>query len=275
MDIVDELIRGREAFRRHEWMAARDRLSAPDLASLDPADLHALATAAFLVGDMETCVQAWQRSFQVHSDDGENLAAARDALWLTMALLKSGNEAAARGWQARAARSLDAEPDDVAEHGFLKMQLDVPADLQWAFRGGVRARGGRCRVRTAASRTRSRRDRPGVPRPDADLLRPGPRGARAPGRGDGPGCCRGGLVDHGRPDLLHDDRRLPGDRRHPPDDGLDPDAHPVVRAAAGPRPVHGSVVRAPGPDHAVPGSMGAGAGGARARRGAVRVPGRA
>ena len=123
MDIVDELIRGREAFRRHEWMAARDRLSAPDLASLDPADLHALATAAFLVGDMETCVQAWQRSFQVHSDDGENLAAARDALWLTMALLKSGNEAAARGWQARAARSLDAEPDDVAEHGFLKMQL--------------------------------------------------------------------------------------------------------------------------------------------------------
>ena len=61
MDIVDELIRGREAFRRHEWQAARDRLSAPDLATLDPADLHALATAAYLVGDTETCVRAWQR----------------------------------------------------------------------------------------------------------------------------------------------------------------------------------------------------------------------
>ncbi len=123
MDIVDELIRGREAFRRHEWKAARDRLSAPDLATLEPADLHALATAAYLVGDMETCVQAWQRSFQANSDAGVHLAAARDALWLTMALVNSGNAAAAQGWQARAARSLEAESGDVAEQGYLQMQL--------------------------------------------------------------------------------------------------------------------------------------------------------
>ena len=121
MDIVDELIQGREAFRRHEWRAARDRLSAPDVATLEPTDLHALATAAYLVGDMETCVQAWQRSFQVHSDAGDHLAAARDALWLTLVLVNSNNEAAGRGWQARAARLLDDEPDDVAERGFLHM----------------------------------------------------------------------------------------------------------------------------------------------------------
>ena len=121
MDIVDELIRGREAFDRHEWRAARDRLSVPDLASLEPADLHALATAAYLVGDMKSCVQAWQRAFDVHSDAEDRLGAARDALWLTLALVNSNNEAAGRGWQARAARLLDDEPDDVAERGFLHM----------------------------------------------------------------------------------------------------------------------------------------------------------
>ena len=121
MDIVDELIQGREAFHRHEWLAARDRLSAPDLTTLEPADLHALATSAYLVGDMETCVQAWQRSFQLHSDAGDHLAAARDALWLTLALVNSNNEAAGRGWQATAARLLDAEPGDVAERGFLQV----------------------------------------------------------------------------------------------------------------------------------------------------------
>jgi DNA-binding NarL/FixJ family response regulator len=121
VDIVDELIQGREAFRRHEWRVARERLSVPDLTALEPADLHALATAAYLVGDMETCVQAWQRSFHVHGDAGDHLAAARDALWLTLVLVNSNNEAAGRGWQARASRLLDDEPDDVAERGFLQM----------------------------------------------------------------------------------------------------------------------------------------------------------
>jgi ATP/maltotriose-dependent transcriptional regulator MalT len=121
VDIVDELIQGREAFRRREWQAARDRLAAPDLATLEPADLHALATAAYLVGDMETCVRAWQRSFQLHSDASDNLAAARDALWLTLVLVNSNNESAGRGWQARAARLLDDEPEDIVERGFLQM----------------------------------------------------------------------------------------------------------------------------------------------------------
>lgn len=123
MDIVDELIEGREAFRRHEWASARDGLSAPDLDALEPADLHALATAAYLVSDVDTCVRAWQRAFQVHNDDGDHLAAARDALWLTFVLVRSGNAAAGKGWQARAARLLEDEPDDVVERGFLQMHL--------------------------------------------------------------------------------------------------------------------------------------------------------
>jgi ATP/maltotriose-dependent transcriptional regulator MalT len=121
VDIVDELIQGREAFRRHEWQAARDRLAAPDLATLEPPDLHALATAAYLVGDADTCVRAWQRAFHIHHDDGDHPAAAQDALWLSFVLVRVGNAAASQGWQARAARLLESEPDDVAERGFLQM----------------------------------------------------------------------------------------------------------------------------------------------------------
>ncbi len=120
MDIVDELIRGREAFERGEWSAARDRLTGPDLADLAPTDLRALATAAWLVGDTETSVHALQRSFQVHGDDGDELAAARDALQLTMVLNGSGNHTAAQGWFARASRLLESEPETV-ETGFLQM----------------------------------------------------------------------------------------------------------------------------------------------------------
>ena len=121
MNIVDELIRGREAFGRREWQSARDRLTAPDLAELEPADLRALSTAAYLVGDTETSVRALQRSFEVHTDGGESRAAARDALELTFILDALGNEAASRGWLARAERVLESEPEDVPERGFLQM----------------------------------------------------------------------------------------------------------------------------------------------------------
>ena len=71
MDIVDELIHGREAFERHEWTrGARPAVRRPTWPKLEPADLRALSTAAFLVGDIETSVRALQRSFQVHSDAG-------------------------------------------------------------------------------------------------------------------------------------------------------------------------------------------------------------
>ena len=120
MDIVDELIRGREAFGRHEWSSARDRLSTPDLEELEPTDLRALATAAYLIGDTEESVRALQRSFQIHDEADDDLAAAHDALMLTMVLGGSQNQAASAGWLARATRLLETAPDS-SEQGFLLM----------------------------------------------------------------------------------------------------------------------------------------------------------
>ena len=123
MGIVDELLQGREAYDRHEWQTARDQLSTPDLTVLEPSDLRALWTAAYLVGDWETSVRALQQAFHAHTDSDDRLAAARDALWLTFVLNNSGNAAAGGGWRERAARLLESEPADVAERGFLQMHL--------------------------------------------------------------------------------------------------------------------------------------------------------
>jgi ATP/maltotriose-dependent transcriptional regulator MalT len=121
MGIVDDLVQGREAFERRQWRAAHDRLSSPDLAALNPADLDALATAAYLVGDLDTCVRAWQRAFGVHADAGATLPAVRAAFWIAFVLNTTGNAAVGGGWVARAQRLLVAEPDDVVEHGYLKL----------------------------------------------------------------------------------------------------------------------------------------------------------
>jgi len=121
MGIVDDLVQGREAFERREWRAARDGLSAPAATELEPDDLRALATAAYLVGDRETSVRALQRAFSRHTDAGDVLAAVRDASWLAMILLITGNEAAGGGWFARAARLLEDQPEDVVERGYLQV----------------------------------------------------------------------------------------------------------------------------------------------------------
>ena len=50
-DIVDDLVRGRQAFHRRDWPRARDLMSAADLVDMDVDDLRSLAEPACLVGD--------------------------------------------------------------------------------------------------------------------------------------------------------------------------------------------------------------------------------
>lgn len=121
MGIVDDLLAGRAAFERQDWAEAHDRLSAADLAELGPEDLGALATAAYLVGDGDASVRAWQRAFRAHLDAGATLPAIRDAFWIALVLLTSGNHSVGGGWVARAMRMLQDEAPDVVERGYLRI----------------------------------------------------------------------------------------------------------------------------------------------------------
>ncbi|MGN6577696.1 MAG: LuxR C-terminal-related transcriptional regulator [Nocardioides sp.] len=117
MNVVEELVRAREAYDRREWVAAYDGLS--DSGELAAEDFMRLATAAYLLGRRNDCVQAMQRAYQEHVDAGEVGAAVRCACSLAMVLLDGGEAAVAGGWTARARRLLDGVAADVVERGYL------------------------------------------------------------------------------------------------------------------------------------------------------------
>ncbi|MBJ8343478.1 helix-turn-helix transcriptional regulator [Antrihabitans sp. YC2-6] len=124
MGVVEDLLQARDAYERREWLQAYDALSRlGDDGSADGADLVKLATAAYLTGRKNDCVQALQRAYQLHVDAGDALAAIRCAFWLATVLATTGEPAIGGGWAARGQRLLDDVPDDVVERGYLRIPV--------------------------------------------------------------------------------------------------------------------------------------------------------
>jgi len=119
VNVVEELLRAREAFDRRDWVAAYEGLSGAGSDALLAADFADLATAAFLVGRHNDCIQALQRAYQAHLDAGDQSAAVRAAFWLAMTLMDRGELAVASGWIARADRLLASFAEDTVEHGYV------------------------------------------------------------------------------------------------------------------------------------------------------------
>lgn len=119
MNVVEELLRAREAFDRRDWVAAYEGLSAAGSDALQAADFADLATAAYLVGRHNDCIQALQRAHQAHLDAGDQHAAVRSAFWLAMTLMDRGEVAVASGWISRAERLLATFEQDTVEHGYV------------------------------------------------------------------------------------------------------------------------------------------------------------
>ena len=123
MGVVDDLLRARVAYDRRDWLAAYGGLSDAPSGELDAEDFSRLATAAYLVGRRNDCVQALQRAYQLHVDGGAMLAAVRTAFWLALVLLTSGETAVGGGWVGRAQRLLADVEDDVVEHGYVAIHV--------------------------------------------------------------------------------------------------------------------------------------------------------
>src|SRR5262245_27182313 len=98
MGVVDDLLRARAAYDRRDWLAAYGGLSDTGAVELTAEDFSRLATAAYLVGRRNDCVQALQRAYQAHLDGGDVLAAVRAAFWLAMVLQAGGEVAVGGGW---------------------------------------------------------------------------------------------------------------------------------------------------------------------------------
>jgi DNA-binding CsgD family transcriptional regulator len=114
---IDELLQARDAFNRRDWALAFDRLRGSG--DLGPEDTMALATSAYLLGNVDEAVRALQAGYQDRIRNGDSLGAVRFASWLGLLLNVRGEVAVGGGWVARAQRLLDTEPEDIVERGYL------------------------------------------------------------------------------------------------------------------------------------------------------------
>lgn len=126
MTTSDALSQGRESYRAKSWSDAYAQLrAADDEAPLGPADVHRLATVAYLTGRDGESADVWARGHRECLAVGDLAGAARAAIWLGITLLLRGDAAQSAGWLARGARSLGDDSLDCVERGYLL----VPAGL--------------------------------------------------------------------------------------------------------------------------------------------------
>jgi DNA-binding CsgD family transcriptional regulator len=124
VEVVADLERGRESYAMGAWLDAYESLSAADgAAALGAEDLELLATAAYMLGQVEDYLACLERAYRAHLDAGEALAALRCAFWIGVHLAQRGDMGGAGGWLGRAQRLLDPEGEDRAEAGYLLLPL--------------------------------------------------------------------------------------------------------------------------------------------------------
>jgi ATP/maltotriose-dependent transcriptional regulator MalT len=114
---IEELLQAREAYERRDWADALDRLRG--MGNLGADDTFALATSAYLMGDIDEAVRALQRGYHDMINKGDTRGALRLASWLALILNVRGEVAVGGGWVARAQRLLESESGDIVERGYL------------------------------------------------------------------------------------------------------------------------------------------------------------
>jgi DNA-binding CsgD family transcriptional regulator len=117
----DALLAARAAFDRNAWAEACTAFAIADRQRpLDPEDLERLGTAAYLVGEDQTGVDAWTRAHAGFRERGHLTCAARTAFWLAFVLIeRPTRRAEASGWLARAQRLIEECGADCREQGLL------------------------------------------------------------------------------------------------------------------------------------------------------------
>jgi len=110
----------RAAFARDAWRDACVAFeTAAAEAALEPDDYEHLAVAAYLTGEDDRCVHAWEAAHRTARDAGDHAAAARSAVLLTLCLVLRGQMAQAGGWLGRAEGLLEQAGSDCVAPGYV------------------------------------------------------------------------------------------------------------------------------------------------------------
>lgn len=119
--MVETLVSGREAIRRHAWNEAMEAfLEAQREGELSPGDLELMAEAAWWAARPDDATDAWERAFAGYLEGGQPSAAALVGLRLAYLALRRLAVSIAGGWMARSERLLEQEAQS-AVHGWLKV----------------------------------------------------------------------------------------------------------------------------------------------------------
>lgn len=100
-----------EALAERAWDVAYRLLSQVPRGDLNHADLDRLAVAAYLIGEDDEAVAAWEQAYKGHADAGERAEAARCAFWAAFCLMMRGQMAHAGGWLSRGESVLGQDLD--------------------------------------------------------------------------------------------------------------------------------------------------------------------
>ena len=113
---------GRRALEAARWEAARAAFAAELEHDPDSADaLEGFGLAVWFLGDVPAGIAARERAFEGYVADQRCSDAARVAVWISHQHLIAGRASAARGWLARAERSV-AESGDCAGRGWVAVE---------------------------------------------------------------------------------------------------------------------------------------------------------
>src|SRR5919204_4866222 len=108
----------RGAAARYAWREAHEAYSQAAAEELTGSDLERFAEAAWWTGRREEAIGLRQRAFTAYSSEGDTLSAARIAVTLFWDHMANAAFAVARGWFAKAERSLEGVPESPV-HGYL------------------------------------------------------------------------------------------------------------------------------------------------------------
>ena len=115
-EAADQLLdEARQAFDRHAWRLAFERLAAADSVSpLGAEDLERMAESAWWIGRLTDVITAVERAYTGYLAAGRRTDAARAALRLAAEFGHKKEPSVAAGWRRRAERLLIDEPESIA-----------------------------------------------------------------------------------------------------------------------------------------------------------------
>jgi DNA-binding CsgD family transcriptional regulator len=131
VEIAEDLSRGRDSYARQRWRETYEALTAADRsAPLDPPDVEALATSAYMLGREQEFRELLERAYRAYLEAEERRAAVRCAFWISVTLALQGEVGRAGGWLGRAQRLLDREGTDCVERGYLLISRVIEHEVE-------------------------------------------------------------------------------------------------------------------------------------------------